>query len=108
MEITGRYRKPSKSFRSCYGSAWRLVILNFLYVQECPSVSRVAGAMYNIFDDKWKAPGVQAFIACYLDTRFKPVVQQMDTYLVGTAKKLIAEMIEEEQYRQREKKGDTN
>ncbi|KAI9906234.1 hypothetical protein PsorP6_003865 [Peronosclerospora sorghi] len=28
-----------------------------------PSVSRVAGAMYNIFDDKCKAPGVHAFIA---------------------------------------------
>ncbi|CEG45039.1 Ribonuclease H-like domain [Plasmopara halstedii] len=70
-----------------------------------PSVSRVTGAMYNIFDDKWKAPGVHAFIASYLDPRFKTVVKQMDTYLVGPAKKLLAELIKEEQDRQREEAG---
>ncbi|KAI9919401.1 hypothetical protein PsorP6_017527 [Peronosclerospora sorghi] len=72
-----------------------------------PSVSRVAGAMYNIFDDKWKATCVHAFVARYLYPRFKIVVKKMDTYFVGPAKKLLAEMIEEKQDRQREGENET-
>ncbi|KAI9911523.1 hypothetical protein PsorP6_009727 [Peronosclerospora sorghi] len=79
MVITGRPRKPSKAFRGCYSSAWRI----------------------------WKAPGVHAFIASYLDPRFKTVVKQMDTYLVGPVKKMLAEMIEEEQDRQIEGEKET-
>ncbi|KAI9920510.1 hypothetical protein PsorP6_015668 [Peronosclerospora sorghi] len=60
-----------------------------------------------MFDEKWKALGVHAFTASYLDPRFKTFVKQMDTYLVGPAKKLLAEMIEDEQDRQREGEKET-
>ncbi|KAI9913237.1 hypothetical protein PsorP6_006307 [Peronosclerospora sorghi] len=111
MEITGRSRKSSKAFRGCYGSAWRILKTHLIEQRNSsgvhPSVSRVAGAMYNIFEDKWKAPGVHAFIASYLDPRFETVVKQIDNYLVGPAKKMLAEMIEEEQDRQREEEKET-